>query len=631
MKTILLLLPLLISLLNTSFGSSLYEKRCQDYAEIDLDLVKCKKTIEALLPLKLPVLGSEDQKRSIIRELILFQELREADQILETRKKVWGDFLRFLIGDNVPEEKIPEYEFIYQDLLKELDSIQEAYNSLEIEKKRLRACKEMGCSISWEIQLQDSVHAQTAYYKSLLISNPMWLSEDFEKFLAVPAESRSAKEYLASNLSAGFNRDADIQVGLSSAYANIAALALEKEIIPNKIMTNQTSLRNGKEIDWALNMSLNDWEDHSELEKKIICDHITTRNKIDRRIGYIKTGAKVGLAGLSFVPMLAGARMALSTSQILSLMSSVGFSATLALESMSTDEKCKLQNSTFLNTITIASYTRWKDCTQKVEDLKQAALISAIPVEVLTVLPNALLKLRRANSPGLGPSYLSNGSTKTSFLVESHAQAFENGIKSSFVIQEGAHSYTFLNMSRMSEKSAASANKLANDYLDFVGDVYVNQLKVLPKEKIGSFIKTSKEFRDRTKLIIVKTQDGKDQKIVGGIAAVDSKSAKELLPFEKSTGVSVPRKEGKHIMEVTRLTSTDPTTSHMEVLFDQLARITAIDRNLDEVYMYTSLRHQRLYNRYFKKKGIKGQTVEKINDDEVIFKFSREELNRLRT
>lgn len=630
MKKLLLFL-LLSSLLNTTFGYSLYDQKCQDYTDIELDLTKCKKTIEALLPLKLPFIEPKDQQQGIVRELILFQQLHKADQILETRKEIWGDFTRYLFGKNVPEEKIPEYEFIYKDLLKELNSIQEVFNALKTEERRLRTCKEMGCSISWEIQLQDNVHALTSYYNNLLISNPMWLSEDFEKFLATPPESRSPKEYLLGNLSEGFKRDAEIQAGLSNSYVEIANRSQAEKMPTNEIMTSQTSVRHRHEIDWALNMSLHNWDEHSELEKKIICDHIKVRNKIDRRIGYLKTGAQIGLAGISFVPMFAGARLALSTSQILSLMGSVGFSATLALESMATDQKCKLQIATFLDTITISSYTRWKDCTEEVKDLKQAALISAIPVEILTTLPNALLKLRRAAAPGLGPSYISSSRSKTSFLVESHAQTFENGIQSSFVVQEGKHSYTFLNMSRMSEKAAPDANKLANEYLDFVGEVYVNQLKVLPKEKIGDFIKTSKEYRDRTKLIIVKTQAGKDEQIVGGIAAVDSKSAKELLPFEKSTGVRVPRKEGKHVMEVTRLTSTDPTTSHMEVLFDQLARITAVDRNLDEVFMYTSVRHQRLYNRYFKKRGIKGETVEKINDEEVIFKFTREELNRLKT
>lgn len=161
-------------------------------------------------------------------------------------------------------------------------------------------------------------------------------------------------------------------------------------------------------------------------------------------------------------------------------------------------------------------------------------------------------------------------------------------------------------------------SKVSDDYWDFVADIYNERLN-LGDEEIKSFIKSSKQMADRTTLIL-NTKKGKIDKMNGGVALVASTKKAEQMPFEKATGFSVPREEGKRVAEIVRLSVGQRDPKLMHELLDLLKSSVAGERDIDRLYVYTSKKHARLY----RKLGVPLKEIE-ANDRDVVFEINVEE------
>ncbi len=628
------LIVLLILFIQSAFAESLFENRCNDFKDIKFQAVECFKSIEAILPLKIETLSGREQSPGYIRELILYKELETANNELTSRRETWGNFKRYLEGTEIPHKEIQEYQKLFQAMLGELELIQEAYDAHKTFKAKLDYCYLHRCSIAWQLELEDLVKALEKHYHKQLADNPLWVSEGLEEFLDKPAESRSPSLYLKNTLAQGFQRDDELARGLQDILASIQKGTQDVSSSNGFSLTSRENLFiNNQAIDFALNMSLRSWEGRSEIEKKILCDYIASRTNIEDIKSNIRTGGNITFTAMSFLPLIRAPKTLLSSSQVMSMFGRIGLVGSLATETLENKAECAAQNAAFLDSLTSESYKAWKACNKKTDFLETATFISALPIELFSWLPKAFKKIGDMVKPGLGPSYISQTATRTEAIVEHHARHFDLGGVNAFNIRQGDYTYIYGNLGKLSDDTINNISIISDNYLDYVGNIYVNKLKLLPEDKIQSFIRTSKEYKDRTKLIVLKkkapTENNPDSEtIVGGVAAVESRNSFQPLPLERSTGITLPRTEGSTIVEITRLVSTEPKVSHMEELLKQISALSTAGNNVSDFYVYTSGVHMKLYQRLFKKYKIKVDTVETRNPEEIIYRIDASQVER---
>ncbi len=98
---------------------------------------------------------------------------------------------------------------------------------------------------------------------------------------------------------------------------------------------------------------------------------------------------------------------------------------------------------------------------------------------------------------------------------------------------------------------------------------------------------------------------------------VESSRSTDLMPFEKATGVKVPRGEGK-VAEIVRLTAASDTNPNlMKDLLSEMAQVIKADPSVKKVYVYTSKVHARLYKRL----GITSKQIGEPIDRDVILEI----------
>ncbi|OIQ20717.1 MAG: hypothetical protein BM556_01900 [Bacteriovorax sp. MedPE-SWde] len=161
---------------------------------------------------------------------------------------------------------------------------------------------------------------------------------------------------------------------------------------------------------------------------------------------------------------------------------------------------------------------------------------------------------------------------------------------------------------------------VSEDYWNYVARIYNDRLKLSPEE-IKSFIKSSNEMASRTTLVL-NTEKRSLKNVNGGVALVTSSKSVDKMPFEKATGISIPREKGKRVAEVVRLTVGKKDPELMKGLLDILLKTVEGEKNIDKLYVYTSKIHGRLYKRLgFPMKEVsrtKRDVVYEIDMDDVI-------------
>lgn len=176
-----------------------------------------------------------------------------------------------------------------------------------------------------------------------------------------------------------------------------------------------------------------------------------------------------------------------------------------------------------------------------------------------------------------------------------------------------------LDLSNKNELKLLGLEGISNKYWQTVAATYKDRLK-LSDEEIASFIKSSVAYEDRTTLILQTQGKPSAGKIDGGVAMVESKSSKDLLPFEKATGVKVSR-EGK-VGEIVRLTAVneDHHTTMKNVL-TSLASMTRTDPELKKIYIFTSKIHMRMYM----KMNIPFKRLKDPNERDVLIEINAQD------
>lgn len=566
-------------------------------------------------------------------ELVLIEEAEILYQDYEKHVKLWGDFQRYLQGVRFSKDKEDEYNEIYKSLQDDLAKIQEIHDEIKSTQEKIKSCLALKCSRSWSLELEDTEKLLTKYYNELLISSPLWLSQELEPYLNDP-DSMTPRELLISNMANGFKKDSEIKSNLFRLKRALSEDFINDSNREHSLHSTSYALIHDETIDLVLTNSLNNLDSKPVEKQMVICKYIEENSLNKKVISTAKQGADLTFSLLSLSPLLGTPSKARSiTSSLLSKSANIGRTgivASLFHQYENSKLSCEIQSSQFKNEITLDKYNSWKACHKKTNDLKFALALNALPLQTST----RILKNMGTIAQGLRP-YLNSATSQKVFQTYSTKQTldiikqgkskFAKGKQSFITIEENKNTITLLNMQKMSPQLSKKANQISDDYLDVVGEVYNTKLKILSKEQVSGFIETSKQFRNRTQLIVLSHGSPKKDTIFGGVASVKKSTPQELLPLEKATGFRVPHRPGENSIEIVRLTSKEANHDNMRTLLTQIAQINTADEKLKNVYMFTSKVHYRLYKRL----GINGEIIHQPNKKEVVVQMSIDEIKSL--
>lgn len=151
------------------------------------------------------------------------------------------------------------------------------------------------------------------------------------------------------------------------------------------------------------------------------------------------------------------------------------------------------------------------------------------------------------------------------------------------------------------------ADQMAMNYWQYLGGVYRRRLMgEITESDVDEYIQSSHQMArrtiaffhtDRTSPVNMKNPLQFATKIRGGVNLVFSHAPYEKLPSEKATGITLPRRSGKKIVEITRLTSANGRDSSSLRLMNAIWQLLKDDPSVGKIYMYTSKKHLRLYKR----------------------------------
>jgi hypothetical protein len=225
----------------------------------------------------------------------------------------------------------------------------------------------------------------------------------------------------------------------------------------------------------------------------------------------------------------------------------------------------------------------------------------------------AVLKSSTSQTPKIGSTLAKWQPAKNEWAVD-------------FATMDQGH-FTYMDLSRLSRVMDPKLKSVPDDYWEFVGKIYSERLNLTPDE-IKGFIKSSQEMSSRTKLIVNSNASlGSAQNFNGGVGIVTSKSADELLPFEKALGQKVQRTPGTKVAEIVRLTvskEADPEKLSKS-LINQAAGVILQDPSIQYVYVFTSKIHGRLY----RKLGVKADHIKPAGERDIVIQIKRSEIEKM--
>lgn len=277
-------------------------------------------------------------------------------------------------------------------------------------------------------------------------------------------------------------------------------------------------------------------------------------------------------------------------------------------------KECEKKYSEFLQSSKKVNYQKYIECN---EDLSFDTLVLAAESSLVGFSSlKSISKAIRINKGFREESTLFHvkDMDELAFYIENKKIETQEFGDAGFKLSLDKGDYYVLNLN--GPKSEVST--LSGNYWQFVSKTYKKRLNLSDAE-VESFIKSSKEMEDRTTLLL-STKKGEVNTFRGGLAFVDSKDLSEPLPFEKATGISVDRPEGKKIGEVVRLTVDDKIGGRKlsDELTNQLTLYLKSQNKLDKAYIYTSKSHFRLYKRTLKKVGIKYKLINDLDRDVIL-------------
>tara|TARA_R110000868_G_scaffold68518_7_gene202570 strand:- start:7540 stop:9342 length:1803 start_codon:yes stop_codon:yes gene_type:complete len=587
---VLVRLILLISLAFVSnLEASWHEPFCQ--APPDSNQVSCtpvsSQSITSPVPSHVFEFGAIDQGATSLLEQIEFK----VDE--------WGDFTRWLNGLTLKgsadgfDERWNEYEQQARALI-------EVEQALASNKQKRDVCYRGMCGAGQRVDLEVQQQQLEKVKAGLFSIAPWWLSEDFIEISKSGGEisSDSLKTVLGHSMANFFKETFELKGQISAIKASI-----DDAMVTGKhpsILMSELVLRNraGLEAISKRAVMLSEAQD-----RQFLCRFLDRKQNVENTISGLETTFEIGLMASSLllgpesILMMGGVRSVASrglfaelrtlltgTSRMTAYMADAAYSAKLINDSFQKADECREVLASIQ--IEVATVTDWESC------LKQRSR-AALTATLGTVLSagSVALPLVRALIP-----------ERVSPVVFKHLE--NDGVMS------------ILDLSRKSEIDSRSVAQLSDNYWDFVADTYRTRLN-LSADEITGFIQSSRAFEPRTKLVVMTRGPPRANQIEGGVAMVESSRAADLMPFEKATGVKVPRDQGK-VAEIVRLTAASDTNPNlMKDLLNEMAQVVKADPSVKKLYVYTSKVHARLYKRL----GLTPRQIGEPIDRDVILEI----------
>lgn len=535
----------------------------------------------------------------------LHAQSKRLNQQVDDQIQEWGDFVRWLKGHPT---KLPlnetEAKARWENVQEQGKALLEVERMLGINKRRFDICAR-NCSAYQRVELEKEREQYERLRTHMMAVSPWWLSEDFEKIsekaresdLYVPTEAELKKVFIGS-MTSFFNEAMELQTHASQITTEIEySMSGDKDAPSPAVTKTNMFLRHGDALDLLLKRSITS----GDTSLCTLADSKETWNKYKR---WGKNSIQVGLITMSLLAGPEGLLASLSarsslaalgrfgTSRLSGLLPNAALTTTMISEARHLQDVCeqklaqvKLQD---------ADQKEWRNCINQKENAEIAAILGTLGQAAIPMLP-ATYKL-----------YLANKAAATDAVkVFQHA----NG-----------NTVSLLDLSQKSAVKAQGLENVSEKYWEFVGGVYQKRLN-LSEAEIKAFIESSKQMESRTHLVMMTRGPPKSLQFEGGVGMVHSKKAQDLMPFEKATGITVPRDQGK-VAEIVRLASvSDDNPNLMKDVLNQLATVVKNDGEIKKLYVYTSRIHARLYRRL----GIPAKEVSRYKERDVILEIDANE------
>lgn len=628
------LLPLFTLIVSmNSYGDSI-EEMCKSTKEQN---IHCNKFVQTS-----PIDLDELNMAPFVKWSWVSEKLEERKKYLQVEIDNQKGMFRFLRDGFVEEDENRDwYEEEYKKTKEDFKNLQAITSEIDIVSKRVNMCFRV-CTSAMRLENEDHLKKLQKLKIILLSKRPVLAGPKVEEMIfKKDIKDDELKNALMKTYS-GYLTEAKKRIGeikeelfnekTQFEFATKARDGAKKrrsdlflKMISDKDSIDDTVSRVLSEMDWRSEIMNGD-------DPALSCHFYNENLKYMRNQKIKDVSLEVGMATLPFVvgPTFRLGVWGLRGAGLLKwgmreeifasvTKASAGLSSTAYFLKDTTSipkkkEECSSLLSRFIETNKKVYYQKYIECERDVSSdiLFLAAETSLVGLSSMKSIMNSL-ELSKGFRKDSTLFHVKDFDELTYYL-ESKKIDNANFGEAGFKLSSKKGDYYVLNLNGPKKEVEAISSK----YWEFVSDTYKARLNLSPEE-IKSFIKSSKAMEPRTTLLVSTMRNQRDN-LRGGVALVDSSKKSELLPFEKATGIRIKRQEGRKIGEVVRLTvdGTKGDRKLSDELISQLVSSLKTQNKLDSVYVYTSKAHHRLYERMFKKIGVKSKLTHDLDRDVVL-------------
>lgn len=639
----MLRVPIILhALLITASAYSIDEDRvarlCESLSSGELQLEsKCLEQ-SSVIPTSSEIIP-ESLYSSIIKYNFLIDSIEASGKAAQAKINGWSQYTRFLkkkIGHKFHSSD-PDFDYSifnqpHVELMRSLSEIRDVHIQISVVKNKLQICYKAKCSASRILQHEDNHKNIKKYYDFLLVKNPWLIGPETEAYFE-NAGDKKVEQFLLESIVRMIVRLSDVISDSSILKRDLNDRMQEGIVDFNSLLLGLRYHEKRTTIDTALERKLAQWVKLSEQAKYALCELAGDRLRYDEKVSTLHLGVDVGLTASMLVPLptslIFRARNVMSVSRVVRISSQAGLSYSLYERLDQKDNECTGLLTSMSFEENLVALGQYRKCLDQESDLEVAFMLGIIPYDAILKIPGAISKLRILEKRGIVPvRHFKNDYEYHSYMKSISSSLAKGDVATVKVVTPSNKNMTITNLEATNSTSPLMKSNYADEYWQFVSDVYTKRLSLTP-ETIKDFFKSIQSSKDRTTLMTIteKVASKSKNKFRGGLAMVRSSKNSELLPLEKATGFVVPRTHGKKVLEAVRLTiakGEDP--GMLKDFLSQMARIALVDKNVEAIYFYTSRVHHRLY----RSAGVKGEVVGKANDGkDVIVAVSRDELKDL--
>lgn len=554
----------------------------------------------------------EDQINSLVpgpiqKMAMMSKGARELIDSIEDQADQWGDLTRWLKGHKTKTEDIKALENQWKDLEIEGRALLEVNSKLASFQKKKQVCSTM-CHPSTKIELQDQVEFLTKLKTRMTAASPFWISEEFLE-VAVKEKSEDLpndklKELFVNSMGSFFEEARELQAQSFEIERALNRSLNETEDPEAAISSLFVSYPNA--VDAILRRKVLETQGH---ERDLMCEVAENKSQYDKvksgsfktfQFGLLAAGMLVGPeAFLASKALSSGAKAgwikALTTRlsskpKALAIGSDATLSSTFITDWAYMTEQCKQDLA--LTKLEAVDQSEWEECLRKRNNAKIGAMLAPASTLGSVALPKVFDFVNKVSEIRPTPF-------------------FKKNIKSGDLI--------VMDLSRKSEFTSAEMKALPDKYWEYVSETYKARLNLSAKE-VDDFISSSRALEPRTTLMVA-TKEGSTSKINGGVAIVESKSAHDLLPLEKATGIKISRENGP-VAEIVRLTADKEAGGFLYAeLMKEIATFFKSRPDIKRATLFTSKTHARLYKRL----GVPTKDLKESGGRDVVAVFDAQD------